>query len=101
MIRKLKKIIVELYHFDCGEKIPGKNNGMHGDCTYISGDCTDLKGDCSLLWGDCTGLRGDCTGMYGECTGLSGYFNRCEITEEDRRKGVNIEDLIFKMEEEK
>jgi hypothetical protein len=32
---------------------------------------------------------------------LLGDFDLCEITEEDRRKGVNVEDLIFKSEEEK
>jgi hypothetical protein len=39
-------------------------------------------------------LRGDCTGLSGDCSGLRGDLDDCEITEEDREKGINIKDLV-------
>ncbi len=94
MIRKLKEILRELYHFDSGKKIPGKNKGMRGNCTDLNGDCTKLSGDCSGLWGDCTKLSGDCSGIFGDCSDLSGNLDYCEVTDEERKKGVHIYDLI-------
>jgi len=115
MIRKLKESIRDLYHFDFGQKMPWSRNSMRGDCsglwgdctklegdcTELEGDCTGLRGDCSDLYGDCSGLSGDCTGLRGKCTGLLGDFDLCEITDDERKKGVHIYDLIFKSEEEK
>ena len=62
-----------LYHVVNGEKVDGPH--------------TELYGDCSGLYGDCSGLRGD-------CSGLGGDLDECEITEEERATGVNIEELI-------
>ncbi|MHA1353563.1 MAG: hypothetical protein ACTSR1_00125 [Candidatus Heimdallarchaeota archaeon] len=53
-----------------------------------------LFGDKSELIGDCSGLVGDCSELYGDCSGLEGDFDECEITDEDRNKGINIRDLI-------
>lgn len=56
----------ELYHFVGGKKVTGQNNNMSGDCS---------------------GLRGNCSDLYGN-------IGDCKITEEERKKGVNIKDLI-------
>ena len=39
-------------------------------------------------------LRGNFSGISGDCTGLSGNFDDCEITGEERAKGINISTLI-------
>lgn len=70
----------EPYHYKDGIRVEGKNNLMSGDCSNLSGDCS--------------GLSGDCTGLRGNCTCLSGNLNDCEITDEEREKGINIEELI-------
>ena len=60
----------------------------------VEGPYSDLRGDCSGLRGDCSGLRGDCSGLGGDCSGLGGDLDECEITEEERATGVNIEELV-------
>jgi hypothetical protein len=79
----------------------GRCSELSGDCSGLRGDCSGLSGDCTYLSGNCSNLKGDCTGLRGICTGLLGDFDLCEITEDERKKGVHIHDLIFKMEEEK
>ena len=49
-----------------------------------------------LMIGNCSGLRGDCSGLKGNCTGLRGNLDLCEITDSDRKEGVEITDLIDK-----
>ena len=111
MEKQLKKMNIELYHYENLEKINGINKKMcgdcislRGDCTLLSGDCAGLRGDCTGLIGDCTGLngdctglRGDCTGLIGDCTGLIGDLNLCKITHEERQVGVKIDDLVMEV----
>ena len=108
MKRVLKPISRDLYYFVGSEKQDGKNpdmlsdctrlsgncSGLYGDCTRLSGNCSGLSGDCSGLSGDCTRLYGDCTGLSGDCTGLRGDLDKAGITDEDRKKGVSIKELI-------
>ena len=82
MKKALTKNTEKLFYFFSGEKIIGPNPDLSGDCTNLRGDCTDLSGDCSYLRGDCTDLSGD--------------LDKCEITSEERQKGVNVEDLVAK-----
>ena len=76
-----------LFYFDNSEWIEGKNPNMRGNCSRLYGNCSGLNGDCSGLKGDCSGLKGDCSGLYGN-------LKDCEITDEERIKGVDIKDLI-------
>jgi len=39
-------------------------------------------------------LRGNVTGLSGNTTGLSGNLDDCEISDEDRKNGVNIRSLV-------
>ena len=103
MKKALTKNTEKLFYFFSGEKIIGPNPDLSGDCTNLRGNCTGLRGDCSYLSGDCTNLRGDCTDLSGDCsylrgdcTDLSGDLDKCEITSEERQKGVNVEDLVAK-----
>lgn len=73
----MKKLLIRdkfcLYHFKDGVKVEGKKEGMEGDCSELRGNCSGLKGDCS-------GFRGD--------------LDECEITDEDRKNGIRLEDLL-------
>lgn len=76
MIKKLqiadmKKLLY--YKNKYGYKIFGMNNKMIGDAS---------------------GLVGDCTGISGYCTGIFGDIDICNITDDERKFGVNINDLI-------
>ena len=55
-----------------------------------------MSDNCSGLWGDCSKLSGNCSGLSGDCSGLSGDFETCEITEEERKTGVDIQSLVGK-----
>lgn len=73
MRKVLTKTDRNLHYFEDGKRVEGPN--------------PDLRGDCSDLWGNCTGLRGDCTGLRGD-------LDDAELTAEERKKGVNIADLV-------
>ena len=73
MKKALTKSNNNLYHYKDLIKTEGKNEYMYGDCTWLRGDCSGLRGDCSELRGD---------------------FDNCDLTKEDRIKGVEIKDLI-------
>ena len=64
------------------------------DGVVVGGACSGLRGDCSGLWGNCSGLRGDCSGLWGNCSGLSGDCSECDLTEDERRSGVDIQLLV-------
>lgn len=89
MKKLLTKKTYVLYHYVDKTIVEGANPNM-------SGNCTELTGDCSWLIGNCSGLSGDCTELSGDCSGLSGDLDECEITDEDRVKGVDISDLVRK-----
>ena len=42
-----------------------------------------------------TGITGDLSGITGDLTGIKGNIDDCEITQEERDKGINIYDLIL------
>ena len=88
MKKLLQKITTtELYFRKNGVKqvVDGRNKD-----TYPSG----LTGDISELTGDISGLTGNISGVYGDATNISGDLDECKITEEEREKGINIEDLV-------
>jgi hypothetical protein len=70
----------ELYYFVDGERIIGIPPGLRGDIS-------DLRGDIS-------GLRGNISGLRGDISGLTGDLDEAEITDEERRAGVDIASLI-------
>ena len=73
MTRNLTRCQQPLYYVVAGENFPGPNPG---------------------LWGGCTDLRGDCSGLRGDCSGLWGDLDACEITDAERRAGIDIERLV-------
>ena len=114
MKKSLTQTKKELYYYEKGVKKiyeDGNITGLSGDVTELSGtisselsgtissglfsNVSGLSGDVTGLSGDVTGLYGDVTGLYGNVTGLFGNCDDCQITQEERKKGVNINDLII------
>jgi len=79
-----KKVI---YYFEDGKKIERAPEAVTGNLTGVRGNLSDIRGNLS-------GIRGDLTGVWGDLTGVRGDLDDCGLTKEDRKKGVNIEDLI-------
>ena len=66
------------------------------DSVRVAGTNSDLRGDCSGLRGDCSGLSGNCSGLWGDCSDLWGDLDYCNITDEERARGIDIADLVMK-----
>jgi len=118
MKKLLQKITTtELYFRKNGVKqvVDGRNkdtypSGLTGDISELTGDISGLTGNISELTGnissrltgnisELTGnissrLTGNISGVYGDATNISGDLDECKITEEEREKGINIEDLV-------
>ena len=71
LLTKIKQ--QDIYYYKDNEKIVIDRNNKS---TYPSG----LRGDISELRGDCTDIKGD--------------IDNCELTDKDRERRINIEDLI-------
>jgi len=59
---------------------------------YVDGNRVD--GPHSRVTGDLSGVRGNLFGVSGDLSGVRGDLDDCEISDEDRRRGINISDLI-------
>ena len=75
----LKQNMLEMYHIKGGVKGTGPHSRIRGDVTGICGNAT--------------GIYGNATDIYGYVTGIRGDLDECELTAEDRAKGVDIESL--------
>jgi hypothetical protein len=94
MKRSLSRVVaLTLYHFDDGVRKDGPPPGVRGNLT-------DVRGDLTGVWGDFSGVRGDLTGVRGDFSGVRGDLSDCGLTDNDRRRGVNVEDLISCPEDE-
>ena len=54
----------------------------------------NLTGDLSKIYGNAEDISGDVSGIYGNVSDISGNVDDCELTKEDRKRGVNISDLL-------
>ena len=91
----------KLYYFKNNEKkIIDPNDpatypvGVRGDLSDITGDLSDIRGNLSGIIGDLSGIRGNLSGIIGDLSGIIGDLTDCQLTEEDRKKGIKIEDLV-------
>lgn len=46
------------------------------------------------LSGDISGLSGNISGISGNCEGVKGNLDDCEITDKERKKGIDISELV-------
>ena len=80
MKKGLKRIVLEVYYFSNGSKIVGIPTSISGDPTSISGDLTSISGDLS--------------GISGNLTGISGDLSGCQLTNDERKNGIDISELV-------
>ena len=69
---------------------------LHGDISGLHGNISGLlHGNISGIYGNISsGLCGNISGIYGDCTDIFGDLDLCELTEEERKQGVKISDLL-------
>src|SRR3972149_4292791 len=96
MKKLLQKITTtELYFRKNGEKqvVDGRNKDTYP--SRLTGNISELTGDISELTGNISSrLTGNISGVYGDATNIPGDLDEFKITEEEREKGINIEDLV-------
>lgn len=74
MKRALKKQTNVYYYYDnYGKRVDGVHDRIRGDVSDITGDVSGIRGDVSGIWGN---------------------VDECGLSEDDRKRGVRIEDLI-------
>ena len=64
------------------------------DGKVIEGTHASIRGCVTGIRGDVTGISGDVSGIRGCVTGLRGNVDLCELTYDDREKGVDIFTLV-------
>ena len=81
--------------------ISGDVSGIYGDVSNISGNVSGIYGDVSNISGNVGGIRGNVSaiydnvsGIYGDVSNISGNLDECELTDEDRARGIDISQLI-------
>jgi hypothetical protein len=96
MIRKLKEIEQKLYYYENNKKIIGVHSKITGNVSGLTGDVNGLRGNVNGLTGNVSELTGDVSELTGIATNIEGDIDLCKITEEERKKTINIEELIIK-----
>lgn len=95
---KMKKALVKaeskIWRFVDGNKVDGPHGQIYGDVSGIRGNVSGIRGDVYGIRGDVSGICGDVSGIRGDVSGIRGNIDECGLTEDDRKRGVNISDLI-------
>jgi len=101
MKKLLTKTQGDIFYFQNGVRIEGVPPCIRGNLTNISGDLTGIFGNLMGIRGNLTGISGDLTNVsgnltcvYGDLSDISGDLDACEITEEDRERGIKIDELV-------
>lgn len=101
MMRKMLSEIKQLKRINVHDGITGLHDGVWGNFKDIKGDVSKIRGDVSgivgsvsKIEGDVSNVRGDMSGIFGDVTVIRGNLDECGITQKDRIKGINIQDLI-------
>ena len=88
MKKSLTRVEKTCWYFDAsGKRVIGTHLNLRGDVS-------DLRGNASGLWGNVSGLRGDVSDLRGNVSGLRGDFDDCDITDDERLAGMNVDDLV-------
>ena len=110
MKKNLTKINNELYYFKDNIKIVIDRNdrktyppnltgnispNLTGNISNLTGNISNLTGNISYLTGDISpNLTGNISKLTGDLSNIRGNLDDCEITEEERKKGIDINDLV-------
>ena len=96
MKKALTRQNLSLYYYVNDIKMTIDPNDISTFPTGISGDLSEIRGNLSGIRGNLSEISGDLSEIRGDLLGISGDLEDCEITEEDRKKGIDIKELIEK-----
>ena len=100
MKKALSKNKSSFWHFDeNGHQVFGvAPPDVWGNLSNVWGDLSNVTGDLSGVRGDLTGVWGDLTGVWGDLSNVWGDLDDCDLSDEDRERGIHIGDLIAPIE---
>jgi len=87
MKKSLTRTPNKTYYYEDSERIEGVPKD-------ITGDLSGVRGNLSGITGDLSGITGNLSGISGNLSGISGNLDDCDITDEEREKGISINELI-------
>jgi len=87
MKKSLTRTPNKTYYYEDSERIEGVPKD-------ITGNLSGVRGNPSGISGDLSGITGDLSGVTGNLSGISGNLDDCDITKEEREKGIDINELI-------
>ena len=96
MKKALKRNPKSYWYWKDGKQIFDKPNSIVGEIPEgVSGNLSDVSGEIPAgVSGNLSDVRGNLSGVKGNLTGVSGNLDDCELADEEREAGVQIEDLI-------
>jgi len=94
MKKTLTRTPNKTYYYEDSERIEGVPKDITGDLSGVRGNPSGVTGDLSGITGDLSGITGDLSGVTGNLSGISGNLDDCDITKEEREKGIDINELI-------
>ena len=94
MKKSLTRTPNKTYYYEDSERIEGVPKDITGNLSGVRGDLSGVRGDLSGVRGDLSGISGDLTNITGNLSGISGNLDDCDITDEEREKGISINELI-------
>ena len=74
-----------------------KNRGLYYyvDGVRVDGVPDGITGNLSAITGNLTGITGDLTGISGNLSGIWGDIDDAGLTDDDRERGVSVDDLLM------
>ena len=96
ILKRVTSLESALTFFDKDGNLSDVSN-LRGDVSNLRGNVSYyLRGDVSNLTGNVSFyLTGDVSYLRGNVSNLTGNVDDAEISEEDRKKGVDVSDLII------
>ena len=65
-----------------------------GTCDGEGEGATMTTGPDDGLWGNVSGIGGNISGIWGNISGIWGDVDDCGLTEDERKRGVEISELV-------
>ena len=94
MKKTLTRTTDETYYYEDHVRIEGVPKGITGNLSGVRGNLSGVTGNLSGVRGDLSDITGNLSDINGNLSGVTGNLDDCDITKEEREKGISINELI-------
>ena len=78
------------------ELIKNIHDEIYDDVSNIWGDASNIYGNASNIYGSVSNIWGNVSDIYGYVSDICGNLDLCDISDEERKYGVCISELVSK-----